>query len=520
MRFKSILVEEHEENMGQESMETPDFFVDLNLDQVVAKITASKEEYNLKPFFYTPLAKMETILYRQEIMQDLENKVLFSCIQAFAQRMRLRREHLAQADKLYYAYQQKSWFLDAAKIYCDSVACLAEDLVAINLKARGFLSFRLYLTNYVRSKKFTSLQTEIKELKEALASVRYCLFFEGNRNRLRQSPLGIKVSKYEGETDYSAEVQETFRKFQQGAGKDYLVKYGAGANMNHVEAGILELVAKLYPDIFLKLDQFYIFNMNYLDETIDRFDREIQFYSAYLEYMALFQKAGLEFCYPQISATGKEIYDTEGFDLALAHKLITENAAVVCNDFYLKDQERILVITGPNQGGKTTFARTLGQLHYLAALGLPVPGRQARLFLCDQIFTHFEKEEKIASLSGKLQDDLLRIQAILNRATPNSLVIMNEIFTSTTLQDALFLSKKIMAQIVKLDLLCVCVTFLDELASYNEKTVSMVSTVDPENPALRTYKIVRKRADGLSYALSIAEKYRLTYTSLKERIKS
>ena len=511
MAFHSILFPRPEDGTNKETPEAPVFFADLNLDQIIDAITAGREEYDLKPFFYTSLNDIDVITYRHEIMRDLENNILFEYVKSFAQRMQAMREHLAQADKLRYKYQKESWFLDAVEIYCDTINCLAHDLSFVDLKSRGFLAFREYLIHYAASGRFASLLAETRKLKADLSTVRYCVLIKDN---------GLKVRKYGSEIDYSADVEETFEKFKQGAVKDYAVKFSNWPEMNHIEAKALEFVAQLYPGIFSSLDNYSAKNGDYVDEAIGTFDREIQFYIAYLEHAALFKKAGLNFCYPRIARACKEVYNYHGFDLALAGKLIGELDAVVCNDFHLKDRERVIVVSGPNQGGKTTFARTFGQLHYLASLGCPVPGTQAQLFLFDKLFTHFEKEEDIKTLRGKLEDDLVRIYDVLTHATPDSIIIMNEIFTSTTLQDAIFLSKVVMEKIIRLDLLGVCVTFLDELASLSKKTVSMVSTVVPENPALRTFKIVRRPADGLAYAISIAEKYRLTYECLKGRVKS
>jgi DNA mismatch repair protein MutS len=506
--FRSILFERPEDDAPRPD---PSVFTDLNLDQVFAAVAAGRDEYDLMPFFSTPLRDVHSVEYRHQILRDMEDGELSGALREFADRMRDMRKHLEQSAKLHYRYEKESWFLDAARVYCQAVSTLTEALAAIDPVSRGFIAFREYLAGYTASQAFTGLAADIERVSDALASVRYCVNLRGSR---------VKVTRYEGEEDYGEQVQRTFAKFAQRAAKDYRAAFRNAPDMNHVEAHILGLVARLYPEAFGALDEFCAQHASYLDQTIRVFDREVQFYAAYLAFIAPMRKAGLKFGYPGLSAESKQVTVHDCFDLALAAKLRSQAATVVRNDFYLTGRERIFVVTGPNQGGKTTFARTFGQLHYLASLGYPVPAREAALFLPDRVFTHFEREEDLATLRGKFEDELVRIRDVLDQATGDSVLVMNESFASTTLQDATQVGERVLDQMTRLGLLGVYVTFVDELASVSEACVSLVATVVPDNPAERTFKLVRKPADGLAYAAAIAGKYGLTYRQLKERLAS
>jgi hypothetical protein len=483
---------------------------DLNFDQIVAAIAGDREEHELiTMLLFRHVHDVDTVRYRHEVFRDLEDLTLFERITHFAGLMSQVRAHLVQMKKMQYQHQREGWFLDAAAIYCDAVGTLVDDLGSAQLGSRALVAFREFLTSYVASSAFVALAAETKARKEALAQIRYCIRIRGGR---------VDVSRYEGQADYSAEVLETFDRFKQGAVKDYRLRYRTWPGMNHVGAQILQILARLFSDEFSALDAYCARHAEFFDETVRRFERELQFYLAYFDYIAPLRSAGLGFCYPEVTTASKEIFATDTFDLALAKKLVSEGKPVIVNEFHLAGPERVFVVSGPNQGGKTTFARTVGQLHHLAGVGCPVPGRAARLFLYDHLFAHFEREEDLTTMSGKLEDDLVRIREVLQSATSESIVIMNEIFTSTTLQDARFLGTKVMEKIIQLDLLCVYVTFVDELASLGESVVSMISTIVPENPAERTYKVVRGPADGLAYALAIAEKYNVTYERLRQRV--
>jgi DNA mismatch repair protein MutS len=100
---------------------------------------------------------------------------------------------------------------------------------------------------YVRSGSFRSLVAEVKTIKEELATVTYSILIKGNR---------FTVTKYEGEPDYSIEVADTFQKFRQGDVKDYRLTFPDPVEMDHVEAIVLDFVAKLHPDVFGRLADF------------------------------------------------------------------------------------------------------------------------------------------------------------------------------------------------------------------------------------------------------------------------
>jgi hypothetical protein len=477
---------------------------------VVGHLTEDREQYELHEFFWTPLQTVEAIAYRHEVFHDIDRREVSNALDRFADAMQLMRQRAEQSAQLRYPLQKQRWHLDGARAYVDAVSRLSEALEAAAIDSRALQALAHWLRTYVASRGFTSLRSDVGAVQDALADLTYCVDVVADR---------VTVRRYDEEPDYSAQVAETFERFRQGDVEDHRVRFTSWPDMNHIESAILDGVAKLFPEAFESLSRFAVDHHEYVDATLARFDREVQFYLTYQEMRRQLDKAGLATSYPRVSKRSKHLVANDTFDLALTIKL-TPAGHVVTNSLELAGRERIMIVSGPNQGGKTTLARTFGQLFYLARLGVPVPGSATQIPLCDEVFTHFEREESHQDLSGKLEDDLLRVHDILDRATTRSVVVMNEIFTSTTLQDAIALGCRILSEIVRLDLLCLCVSFVDEYVAVSDTTVSMVSIVSPDDPSERTLKLERRPPDGTAHALALASKYRLTYPELRGRLAS
>jgi DNA mismatch repair protein MutS len=489
----------------------PECFADLHLDQIVTEATKGREEYELRGFYHQPLKDAGQVRFRQDVLHDLRRQPLRGAIDAFAEQLRVMRRYIRVARQSRHQLVAQRWYLEAMLAYRAAVRGLTAALEQASPRSAGLAALQRHASELVRSPEFTEFAAACGAVEEELSELEYSVTIRGAH---------VQVDAFAGQQDELVpKVEAMFARFAQGEVRQRDWRFRDQAGLNHVEEQVLDRVARLFPSPFERLRAFCERYGEVCDEGLLRFDREVQFYLGYLEFIEPLSAGGLEFCRPELSDQ-RQLSATDAFDLSLAAKLRAEGRCPVTNDLRLEAPERILVLTGPNQGGKTTFARMIGQLYLLAALGLPVPAGRASLALPDRVFTHFEREESLETLRGKFEDELVRIHAILEAATDRSVLVMNESFGSTTLADARLVGSEIMRQIIDRGSVCVFVSFIDELASLGPETVSMMSTVDAEDPVRRTFRIERKPADGLAYAAALANKYRLGYDELRRRIRA
>lgn len=489
------------------------FLRDLGIERVITAAVQGRAEYDLEVLFRTRLADTDATAFRHDVVGDLERPDVRAAVDAFSGHMKRAGRYRSLARKRSAAVERQVWTVHAVKASTDAVAALDAGLADAAPTSAGLTGFRTWLSAYAADDAFVAAATGARQVLEQLADVRYCLHIEEGT---------VAVARCdEQQTDFTAEVAATFARFaHEAAPAAAPAEPPQPAGLDDVELAVLERVARLHPDVFARLARFSDEHGDVDDDAVRRFDREVQFYLAYLDHIAPMRAAGLPFCLPQMVTDTAHLHADDAFDLALAHRMAGHGAGIVRNDVALVDPRRTMIITGANQGGKTTYARMVGQLHHLGALGLPVPGRAARLPLVDRLFTHFPVQERLEDLRGRLEDELVRLHEILADATADSLIILNELFGATKVRDATVLGAAVLDRVEKLGARCVFVTFLDELAAPAPPRVSMVAQVDPRDPAVRTFTVVPKPAEGRAHAVAIAEKHGLTYAALRTRMRS
>lgn len=206
--------------------------------------------------------------------------------------------------------------------------------------------------------------------------------------------------------------------------------------------------------------------VNHFNGIIQRFFEELRFeagfYAGSVNLYNALSLLGAPVSFPDPLQNGTERLKFRGlYDISLA---LHERRNPVQNDMD-GDGKKLFVITGANQGGKSTFLRSIAQAQLLMQCGLFTSARSFCSAVGNQIFTHFTREEDACMNSGKLEEELVRMNDIISVITPGSILFMNECFATTTERDGSKIAGDIIAALIEAGIRVFFVTHLFEFAN-------------------------------------------------------
>lgn len=479
----------------------PSLYVDLNLNQIIERIEKLWGEKIAALYHYLP-ADADCEAYRREVMQDVKKGRLYEGLLVFVSMMKEYKKSCVSKEDVTIDIQKAAWHVKEVVQYGEALNRLYKVLQETEITSRGFVALREYLQQYLGSQAFQSMYQEAQVLLKERQGIRFKLTYDGSL---------ITLSEEAADGEYDSFLQESLP----GQGKEMKNPFGEKVDLNGLEQELISILHKKQPEHFKKTMIFYKAYGEYAKQPLIDLAEEIIYYLAYYKFEQKMQGLGFVFAAPTVDAE-QEIYAEGLYDLALACVNSEENKEVTGNNMVYHAGETFFVVTGPNQGGKTTFARSLGQLLFFTKMGLDVPAKAANMHAFPYILTHFSVEESIETGRGKLQEELVRLQPMMTDGFEGAFVIINELFTTAANYDACLMGQKVLQHFIKQGCQGIYVTHLKELTQAHDSVVSMRAMLDGQG--MQTHKIVRKEPDEVACAMNQVNKYRLTYAQLKERL--
>ena len=226
---------------------------------------------------------------------------------------------------------------------------------------------------------------------------------------------------------------------------------------------------------------------------------ELAFYVGCLNVHEQLAQTGEPLSFPLPVASGERRHSFEGlYDICLA---FTMKQRIVGNAVHA-DGKDLVIITGANQGGKSTFLRSIGLAQLMMQCGMFVPAESFCANVCDGLFTHYKRKEDATMKSGKLDEELSRMSAIVDKLTSNSLVLFNESFAATNEREGSEIARQIISALVEKRVKVFFVTHLYEFAhGFSDKKMgnAMFLRADRQSDGRRTFKIIEGEPLQTSY---------------------
>jgi len=472
---------------------------DLRIHELLDDIFGKRNDDFLRSLYLEPLDDEEVAVFRHNVFRDLLKGEVLDAVAEFVEHVNNAVRILAM-EKDVYEEHKIGMHVVAALIYTEALETAWSHLRGLPIESEGLASFTRYLGEIEGSEKFRELRRRARAAAEARDQIKIRVWIEGDR---------IRVTREEHGEDLSALVDSLFSRFK-GDGEGAEVKYiKTTGDTSHIHAAILRGAFKMYKTQHDILRRFSENFPSFIDDGIANFAKEAEFYL--IVNMRNLEHMRYRFAIPSFTDGG--IYVRKFYNLLLAKR-----GSAVPNDIQTDGSRRIFVITGMNSGGKTTFAMSFGQLAFLAKLGLPVSAVEAKIQFFSSIMTAYPVEEDVEERLSRLELDVARAKVIIERADGRSLVIANELFSNTTSDEGLLLTRLFFEELAKRGSYCLFVTFLHKAADL-DGVISLVAQPSPDGPERLSYVIAPGRPPAEYMAARVARRYQLTYEKIREVVK-
>jgi DNA mismatch repair ATPase MutS len=238
---------------------------------------------------------------------------------------------------------------------------------------------------------------------------------------------------------------------------------------------------------------------DHIDNFFKMLQVELAFYIGCLNLYEQLDQMDEPISFPRPAALDERRHFFHGlYDVCLA---LTMKQKIIGNDVNADDKD-LVIITGANQGGKSTFLRSIGLAQLMMQCGMFAPAESFCSNICDGLFTHYKREEDAAMESGKLDEELVRMSVIADNIRENSLLLFNESFAATNEREGSEIARQITRALVEKRIKVFFVTHLYEFAhALYEKNMENAIFLRAERRAdgTRTFKVVEGAPLETSY---------------------
>jgi DNA mismatch repair ATPase MutS len=238
---------------------------------------------------------------------------------------------------------------------------------------------------------------------------------------------------------------------------------------------------------------------DHIDSFFEMLRIELAFYIGCLNLYEQLAQMGEPVSFPLPVAPNERRHSCKGlYDVCLA---LTMKQKIVGNALNA-DNKELVIITGANQGGKSTFLRSIGLSQLMMQCGMFAPAESFSSNVCEGLFTHFKREEDATMKSGKLDEELSRMSGIVDNLTSNSMLLFNESFAATNEREGSEIARQIVSALLEKRLKVFFVTHLYGFAHgfYDKKMEnSIFLRAERQSNGKRTFKLIEGEPLQTSY---------------------